>query len=67
MTVAPPWADSGVKDAPQAGGVTTSASSVTPVWDVAALLQGGSRAILNFQGESYRLSVTRLGKLILTK
>lgn len=48
-------------------GHADTASTSLPMLDAAAVLQGGNRAQIHFRGETYLLSVTRLGKLILTK
>jgi hemin uptake protein HemP len=38
-----------------------------PRWDTEALLRGASEAVIEHRGSTYRLRVTGLGKLILTK
>ncbi len=38
-----------------------------PAWDSAVLLAGATQAFIVHRGETYRLQLTRQGKLILTK
>lgn len=42
-------------------------AAAPPVLDARHLLQGSSSVLLSYQGQAYRLSVTKAGKLILTK
>lgn len=42
-------------------------ASPTPRLASAALLRGGRRVFIEHRGETYRLELTRQGKLILTK
>lgn len=44
-----------------------SPDSERPVLDAGELLRGHSAVVLEYMGQRYRLSVTRSGKLILTK
>jgi hemin uptake protein HemP len=41
--------------------------STVPRLDVVKLLQGQNEAVLLFNGNEYRLRITRQGKLLLTK
>ena len=38
-----------------------------PVWNTQTLLSGGSMALVEHRGQTYRLQLTRMGRLILTK
>ena len=61
---AAPAADGG--PAPGASATGTSAKQ-PPIWPSRTLLGTGSLAYITHQGETYRLQLTRQGKLILTK
>lgn len=64
-----------VVDRPGGVGGVPSVGGVGGVWGgdgpvvlyVEELLRGQTRALLRYRGQEYRLSVTRAGKLILTK
>lgn len=48
-------------------GATSTAAPQPPIWPSRTLLGEGSLAYITHQGETYRLQLTRQGKLILTK
>lgn len=52
---------------PAAAPPPTPKPAETPTLDAEQLLQGRSAVLINYRGQAYRLSLTRNGKLILTK
>lgn len=54
---------------PRAAGadVVSGPRAAPPAWDSAVLLAGATQAFIVHRGETYRLQLTRQGKLILTK
>lgn len=47
--------------------VSSCGRPMTPIWDVTELTRGGREALIDHEGQIYRLRITANRKLILTK